>query len=179
MNYNEKATNGNVVELMNGKIKNNNTQNKSELENLREVIDLDKKQIIDLTRERDWYRNEYQKLYSIVQQYTTIGLNNIPPYNQVAVQQNANLQFFKQLFDELLAKVNNDKFMNILTIQNETIDNGNKKLIEEKEKRIEEKDSIIKEKNEIIKEKDTIIKEKNEIIKNKNEEIHRLLGGDK
>lgn len=102
---------------------NNNAENRSEIEDLYSVLENDKKEIMRLINENNWWKNRCGELENYIFQFTNVGLNNIGNYNQICTQDYKILEFFSKTMKELKTYLNNDKYID--------------KLIEDKDKEIE------------------------------------------
>ena len=124
---NKKKTNpiikdDNVIDIE-SKMNNNDAEKRSEIENLYSILEDDKKEIIRLTNENNWWKNRCSELENYIFQFTNVGLNNIGNYNQICTQDYKILEFFSKTMKELKTYLNNDKYID--------------KLIEDKDKEIE------------------------------------------
>ena len=105
------------------KLNSNDAENRSEIEDLYSILENDKKEIIRLINENNWWKNRCSELENYIFQFTNVGLNNIGNYNQICTQDYKILEFFSKTMKELKTYLNNDKYID--------------KLIEDKDKEIE------------------------------------------
>ena len=102
---------------------NNDAESRSEIEDLYSILEDDKKEIMRLINENNWWKNRCNELENYIFQFTNIGLNNTGNYNQICAQDYKILEFFSKTMKELKTYLNNDKYID--------------KLIEDKDKEIE------------------------------------------
>ena len=105
------------------KLNNDDSENRSEIEDLYSILENDKKEIMRLINENNWWKNRCNELENYIFQFTNIGLNNVGNYNQICTQDYKILDFFSKTMKELKTYLNNDKYID--------------KLIEDKDKEIE------------------------------------------
>ena len=111
----------NVIDIE-SKLNSNDGENRSEIEDLYSILENDKKEIIRLINENNWWKNRCSELENYIFQFTNVGLNNIGNYNQICTQDYKILEFFSKTMKELKTYLNNDKYID--------------KLIEDKDKEI-------------------------------------------
>lgn len=109
--------NNNVIDIE-SKINNSDAQNKSEMCNMREIIELDKKEIIRLTEKSNYYQNKYEELCGILNSYNNILINNITPYNQYTNQTNLDMNNFITIMRQLQDFYSRENVQSIDIIKN-------------------------------------------------------------
>ena len=100
-----------------------------------EVNQILNSEITPILNDRNWFAERCKFLENYINQYTTICLNNIGNYNQMAAQQNANNEFLKKLYSDIKEEVENsldkayieemNKYRNDLEILLNIIDKSN------------------------------------------------------
>ena len=72
-----------------------------------EVNQILNSEITPILNDRNWFAERCRILENYINQYTTIGLNNIGNYNQMAAQQNANNEFLAKLYSDIRKDLGN------------------------------------------------------------------------